>query len=79
MRKKSQIDQHDWKSEWVGMPEYNQKKTEFHTVKVVLTTEDAMKEFSELIGQPVSLKSKIIYYPVKLVDTAKGKRYVDES
>ncbi len=68
-----------WKDEWDGMPEYDQRKTEWHCIKVSFNTKEAMEKFSELIGQRVTLQTKIVYYPEKLVESVKGKKYVDES
>lgn len=68
-----------WRKEWQDMPEYVQDKTEWHCIKVSFTTKEAMAEFAKTIGQNITLKTKIVYYPIKLVGSASGKRYVDES
>ncbi len=68
-----------WQREWAGMPEYVQRKTEFHCIKISFVTQDDMKKFSTLIGQYVGLDTKIVYYPRKMVESSSGKLYVDES
>jgi len=52
--------------EWVGMPEFEQvKKEPFSKIVVRFETEDDLKEFSELIGQKLTQKTKSIWHPHK--------------
>lgn len=74
-----QDDVNNWREEWKGMPEYIQQRTEYHCIKVSFVTKQDMVRFSELINQKVGLDTKIVYYPDKIVDSAKGKIYIDES
>jgi len=72
------IDESDVEKEWVGMPEYIQERTEHHCIKVSFVSKEDMVRFSRLIGQEITLKTKIIYYPTKLVQSSAGKKYKDE-
>lgn len=52
--------------EWVGMPEFNQKKIEpFKTLTIRFETEDDYLDFQKLIGQKLTVKTKSIWHPHK--------------
>ena len=51
--------------EWQGMPEFHQEDVfgAVATVKVHFASEQALTEFSKLVGQTVNKESKFIWYP----------------
>ncbi len=70
-------DNHNWREEWVGMPEYIQENREgVGSVVVHFETYEDMKQFGDLIGRRITPKTKGVFYPV--VKPVK-KIYVDES
>lgn len=65
--------------EWVGMPEFVQEKQEpFSKITVRFETEEDLKEFSELIGQKLTSKTKSIWHPKLERGKNAHKRYFDE-
>jgi len=66
--------------EWVGMPEFVQEKKEpFKELIVRFETEDDYKEFQQLIGQPLTAKTKSIWHPFKSHWGLEKKVYRDAS
>lgn len=62
MPKKSE----DWKSEWKGMPEFVQDKQKpFAQITVRFETAEALEEFSKMINQKLTQKTKSIWHPYK--------------
>jgi len=56
----------DKHSEWVGMPEFVQEKKEPYKELIVrFETEEDYKEFQQLIGQQLTVKTKSIWHPFK--------------
>ena len=55
----------DPNAEWQGMPEFHQEDVfgAVATVKVHFASEQALTEFSKLVGQTVNKESKFIWYP----------------
>lgn len=69
-----------WQEEWTGMPEFIQEKQEpFSKIIVRFETEEDLKEFSELIGQPLTNKTKSIWHPKLVRGQHSHKSYIDES
>lgn len=70
----------DWKEEWVGMPEYEQKNflPEF-SVRVNFSSYEDMKKFSVLIQQTITTKTQSVWYPKQNKEALSNKVYVDES
>jgi hypothetical protein len=62
--------------EWQGMPEYEQNTLKpYHSFWIHLASEDAMRQFSELIGQNVSQSTKFVNFPkpdVKSIEKEAG-------
>ena len=57
---------------WVNMPEFEQnKKIEFQKITVRFDSLEDLKDFSELIGQPLTEKTKSIWFP--RLDRSKNK------
>ena len=66
--------------EWVGMPEFVQKKKEpFSKITIRFETEADLQEFAELIGQKLTPKTKSIWHPHKPHRSPVVRRWVDES
>ncbi len=73
----SEID-HD--KEWEGMPEFEQKdKTAYQTVQLHLYDKEAVIEFMKLIQQPITEKTRTIWFPAQTIERAADKRYGSES
>ena len=69
-----------WKEEWVGMPEFVQEKQKpFATIIVRFETAEDLAEFSEMIKQKLTPKTKSIWHPQLVRGINAGKRYDDES
>lgn len=66
----------DYKEMWKGMPEFVQEDA--RPIKQVLvnfaTPEDILK-FSKLVGQPITDRTRSIWYPKVEEDGALDKRY----
>jgi len=66
--------------EWEGMPEFVQERQEpFAKIIVRFETEKDLQEFSELINQKLTPKTKSIWHPYKSHCGAIRKRWADES
>lgn len=71
---------HDWRKEWKGMPEFVQEKqAPYAMIKVRFASQEALEEFSKLIGQKLTPKTKSIWHPQLVRGVHSAKRYVDES
>ena len=67
-------------SEWKDMPEFIQDKQEpFAKIIVRFGSQEDLDEFSELIGQKLTNKTKSIWHPQLERGINSSKRYVDES
>jgi hypothetical protein len=65
--------------EWVNMPEFVSEKVEpYAKIIVRFDNEQDLKEFSEMIGQKVNVKTKSIWHPQ--LDRGKngGLRWVED-
>lgn len=69
----------DWKKEWKDMPEFIQEKKDCY-VKIIIRFEDeqSLKEFSNLINQKLTKKTKSIWFPFKSHWGAVKKIWIDE-
>ena len=63
--------------EWLGMPEYNSNDLSGITIKVHFKDETAMNEFSKLIGQKITLKTKFVWFPFKEREELIGLKYIE--
>lgn len=65
--------------EWVGMPEFVQEKQRpFAKIIFRFETEKDLDEFSKLIGQKLTKKTKSAWFPQLVRGINSNKRYVDE-
>jgi len=71
----------DWKKEWVGMPEFIQKKTDkpFTQITIRFKNQEDLKEFSNLINQNLTKKTKSIWFPQIERGLSANKLYINES
>jgi len=70
----------DWKEEWVGMPEFVQEKQKpFSLIKFRFRDAKDLEEFSKLIGQPLTERTKSAWYPFSERGLNSDLRYIDES
>jgi hypothetical protein len=64
---------------WDGMPEFIQEaKKPFSVIKVRFETEEDLIEFSKLIGQKLTKKTKSIWHPKLERGKNSNKRYKHE-
>jgi hypothetical protein len=66
--------------EWKDMPEFVQEKQEpYAKIIVRFETKEDLEEFSKLINQKLTQKTKSIWHPELQRGIHSAKRYVDES
>lgn len=54
----------DYDAHWQGMPEFTRRSIEpIKQLIVNFDTKEDMLKFSKLVGQPITAKTKSIYYP----------------
>ena len=71
--------QEEWKEHWKNMPEFKQEKERpFSKIIIRFETEEDLNEFSEMIGQKLTPKTKSIWHPKLIRGKNQHKRYVDE-
>jgi len=69
----------DAESEWQGMPEFNQNdKSAYQTVAVHFRDQEEVQAFSELIGQPLTNKTRFVWFRAEEIERYVDKRYVSE-
>lgn len=73
-------DQPDWKSEWQDMPEFVQEqKQPFAQITIRFENEKDLEDFSRIIGQKLTKKTKSIWHPAKSHFTgASQKAWINE-
>jgi hypothetical protein len=66
--------------EWQNMPEFNQKKQETSCATIIFRfeTEDDLAQFSKLIGQNLTKKTKSAWFPFRSHWGAAKKEWRDE-
>lgn len=68
----------DIQTEWVGMPEFVQEKQSPHKeLKIRFATQKDVDDFSNLINQKITEKTKSIWFPQLVRGLNSGLRYVD--
>jgi hypothetical protein len=69
----------EWKTHWVGMPEFTQEDNPpYKRLIVNFRTEDDYMEFSTLIGQKLTNKTKSIWHPKLDRDENSLKRWFED-
>lgn len=70
---------HNHKEHWRDMPEFIQEKQEpYQKIIVRFECEEDVKEFSDLIGQPLTPKTKSIWHPKLIRGKDQHKEYHGE-
>jgi len=65
--------------EWKDMPEFVQEKQEpYAKIIVRFDSKEDLEEFSKLIGQKLTQKTKSIWHPQLVRGKHSSKRYVDD-
>ena len=64
-------------NEWQGMPEFNQDDMSYRKLIIHFEDEIAVGGFIDLIGQPITDKTKFIWYPEKKPENLKPYEVVD--
>jgi hypothetical protein len=69
-----------YKDEWQGMPEFVQEDLQpFQSIIVHFEKREDLDEFSKLVDQKLTYKTRSIWYPKAEIGTIADKRYIDES
>ncbi len=70
----------DWRKEWVGMPEFIQNKSDkpFTQITIRFKNEEDLKQFSNLISQNLTKKTKSIWFPQIERGLSANKLYINE-
>jgi hypothetical protein len=53
----------DWEIEWQDMPEFNNQGNQFTQIVVHFKEEEDVEEFSKLLDQKITDKTKSIWFP----------------
>jgi len=68
----------EWKKNWVGMPEFEQENNPpYKKIIVSFRTKEDYEEFSKLIGQKLTEKTKSIWHPHLDRDANSLKRWIE--
>lgn len=76
---KEKVKRFDPKEHWKGMPEFHQPDA--GPVKQLIVNFENMEnvhKFSKLIGQPITAKTKFVWYPEVPIEGAIDKRWSDK-
>lgn len=69
-----------WRDEWQNMPEYVQDNLlPEYSVKINFLSAKDLQDFSELIGQPITTKTKSVWFPAQQKANLNRFVYVDET
>jgi hypothetical protein len=67
-------------NEWQGMPEFKQDDlTAWKSLIVNFDSAESMQQFSELLGQPLTQRTRSIWYPQAEISHLVRQRYVTET
>jgi hypothetical protein len=71
----------EWKNEWIDMPEFIQEKSDkpYTQITIRFKNQNDLKEFSKLIEQNLTKKTKSIWFPQIERGLSADKLYVNES
>ena len=69
-----------WKKEWIGMPEFVQEDLEpIQQIIISFATREDVQDFSKLIRQKLTHKTKSVWYPKVDNENLLKYLYVDKS
>lgn len=68
-------------AEWTGMPEFENENVvgDYHTIKVHFSSVEDMEKFAQFVEQPITEKTKYVWYPKQERLDLKQYRVEDES
>jgi len=67
----------DAQAEWTGMPEFDQQdRKAFRSITVHFKDQAKVDEFARLVGQPITDKTRYLWFPEIEIETYADKRYV---
>jgi hypothetical protein len=69
----------DYNEAWKGMPEFENTEKAIKTLYIHFETQDAVDEFTKIIGQNITEKTKYIWYPAKERQDLKLQAFQNES
>jgi len=70
----------DANAEWTGMPEYTQDdQRAYQTIKVHFINEEDRQAFADLIGQPLTEKTRSIWHPRQERENLQEYQYVNDA
>jgi hypothetical protein len=73
-------EKHDWKKEWVGMPEYIQERLDpYQEIQIRFYDESEVVEFSKMIDCNITATTKCIVFCRRKRNSSLKVRYEDES
>ena len=71
-------EQEEWREEWQGMPEFEQKNLlPEYSVRVNFATYEDLQKFAALVEQIISTKTQSIWFPKQEKENLSNKRYVE--
>lgn len=74
-----EVGENDPTAEWQGMPEFeSEDKTAFRSMAVHFKDQEAVDAFAKLVGQPITDKTRFLWFPEIEIETYADKRYVAE-
>lgn len=63
-------------AEWEGMPEFKQEdKTAYRSIHIHFACQDHVDQFAELIGQKITDKTRMVWFPNIVIETYADKSY----
>ena len=65
-------------SEWQDMPEFENGQPSFHKIIVHFDSDEMIEQFSKLLQQPITQKTRYIWFPEKERQDLESKRYISE-
>jgi len=69
-----------WEKEWQNMPEYSNNDLEpYQTIKIHFESQEDVENFSKLIGQQITIKTRFVWFPKQDKHRYYSKIYKDES
>jgi len=69
----------DWKQDWEGMPEFENKNLEpFKTVTVHFRNASDYQQFCQLMDQNMTMLTKYLWFPCQIKTENKALRYYEE-
>jgi hypothetical protein len=71
--------ENDPTAEWQGMPEFEQNsRMAFKTIALHFPDAEAIEKFAKLIDQPMTAKTRFIWFPQQPIANVTDKRYASE-